>query len=90
MIKELSKLISLISSDIHSLQLQPAGQDKVLSKLADNQATLLSMSVGKPHASPMVGMNSIAVSETFPITFQENYNELLNYVDLIEPLVVPF
>jgi hypothetical protein len=90
MIKELSKLISLISSDIHSLQLQPAGLDKVLSKFADNQATLLSMSMGKPHAFPMVGMNSIAPSETFPITFQENYNELLNYVDLIEPLMVPF
>jgi hypothetical protein len=51
MIEELSKSISLISADIRSLQHQSSSLDKALSKLADNQATLLSMSAGKPHAS---------------------------------------
>jgi hypothetical protein len=61
--------------------------DKALSKLADIQATLLSMSAGKPHASPMVGMNSIVVSEIPSSTLEETYNELLDYVDLPEPLL---
>jgi septal ring factor EnvC (AmiA/AmiB activator) len=90
MIEELNKSISSISSDIQSLQIQSAGLDKALSKLADNQANLLSMSAGKPHASPMVGMNSIAVSKIAPSTFQETYNELLNYDDLLEPLLEHF
>jgi hypothetical protein len=64
--------------------------DKALSKLADNQATLLSMSVGKPHASPMVGMNSIDVSEISPSTLKETYNEVLDYVDILEPLLEQF
>jgi hypothetical protein len=42
--------------------------DKALSKLADNEATLLSMLAGKPHASPIVGMNSIVISESLPTT----------------------
>jgi hypothetical protein len=88
MIEELSKSISLVSFDIQGLQLQSSGLDKALSKLADNQTTLLSKSVGKPHASPMVGMNSIVVYESLPTTFEETYNELLNYVDLLEPLLL--
>ena len=42
----MNKSIASISSDIKNLQLQAAGLDKALSKLADNQATLLSMSAG--------------------------------------------
>jgi chromosome segregation ATPase len=71
MIEELSKSISSIGSDIQSLQLQSTGLDKALSKLAANEATLLSMSAVKPHASPMVGMNSIVVSKILPTTFEE-------------------
>ena len=46
----MNKSIASISSDIKNLQLQAAGLDKALSKLDDNQATLLSMSAGKPQA----------------------------------------
>jgi hypothetical protein len=45
------------------------------------------MSAGKPHASPMVGMNSIAFSEIPPSTLEETYNEFWDYVDLLEPLL---
>jgi hypothetical protein len=38
----------------------------------------------------MVGMDSIVVSEIPPPTFEETYNELLNYVDLLEPLLEQF
>jgi hypothetical protein len=48
------------------------------------------MSPGKPHASPMVGMNSIVVYEIPPSTFEETYNELLSYVDLLETLLEQF
>ena len=89
-IEELSKSISSISSDIKGLQHQAAGLDKALSKLADNQATLLSMSAGKPHAPPMVGMNSITITENLPPTFEDTYNELLNYVDILEPILLQF
>jgi hypothetical protein len=58
--------------------------------LDDNQATLLSMSAGKPHAPPVVGMNSIVVSESLPTTSEETYNELLNYIDILEPLLLQF
>ena len=88
MIEELNKSISSISSDIKGLQHQAAGLDKALSKLADNQATLLSMSAGKPQGPPMVGMNSITITESLPSTFEETYNELLNYTDLLEPLLL--
>jgi hypothetical protein len=60
-----------------------AGLDKALSKLADNQATILSMSIEKHHASHTVGMHSIAVSEIPSSTLKETYNELLDYVDLL-------
>ena len=90
MIEELNKSISSISSDIKGLQHQAAGLDKALSKLADNQATLLSMSAGKPQGPPMVGMNSITIHESLPSTFEETYNELLNYTDLLEPLLLQF
>jgi hypothetical protein len=48
------------------------------------------MSAGKPYASPMVGMNSITVSKIPPSTLEETYNELLDYVDLLEPLLKQF
>jgi hypothetical protein len=35
-------------------------------------------------------MKSIIVSEILPTTFEETYNELLNYVDLLEPLLLQF
>jgi hypothetical protein len=79
MIEDLSKSISSISTDIKGLKLQTVGLDKALSKLAYNQATLLSMFVGKPHVPPVVGMKSIVVSESLPTIFEETYNELLNY-----------
>jgi hypothetical protein len=90
MIEELSKSISSISTDIKGLQHQTAGLDKALSKLADNQATLLSMCAGKPHAPPVVGMNSIVVFESLPTSFEQTYNELLNYVDILKPLLLQF
>jgi hypothetical protein len=40
MIEELSKSISYIRYDIQDLQLQSAGLDKTISKLANNQTTL--------------------------------------------------
>lgn len=72
------------------MQQQTASFDKILSKLADNQATLLSMTPGKPQASPTVGMNSISIKESLPTTFEETYNELLNYTDILEPLLLQF
>ena len=87
MIQELNKSIASISSDIKGLQLQAAGLDKALSKLDDNQATLLSMSAGKPQASPVVGLNAITIAENVPLTFDENLNELLNYPEYLLPLM---
>jgi hypothetical protein len=58
--------------------------------LVDNQATLLSMFAGKPHAPAIIGINSIVVSESLPTIFEETYNELLNYVDVLEPLLLQF
>ena len=89
-ISELNKSISSISSDIKGLQQQATSLDTTLSKLADNQATLLSMTAGKPQAHPTVGMNSISIKETLPTTFEETYNELLNYTDILEPLLLQF
>jgi hypothetical protein len=74
MIEELNKSLASISSDIRGLQTQAAGLDKSLSKLADNQATLLSMSVGKPQAPPIIGMNSIVITENTPLTLEELKN----------------
>jgi hypothetical protein len=48
------------------------------------------MSAGKPHASPTVGMNSIAVYEIPPSTLEDTYNELLDYVYFLEPLLEQF
>jgi chromosome segregation ATPase len=48
MIEGLHKPLASISSEINGLKHQAAGLDKALSKLADNQATLLTMSAGKP------------------------------------------
>src|SRR5664279_537137 len=87
MIQELNKSVASISSDIKGLQLQAAGLDKALSKLADNQATLLSMSAGKPQAPPVVGMNSINIAENVPHTLEETLNELLNYPEYLLPFM---
>jgi hypothetical protein len=46
------------------------------------------MTAGKPQTPPMVGMNSIVITKNLPSTFEETYNELLNYTDLLEPLLV--
>jgi hypothetical protein len=48
------------------------------------------MRARKPHASPLLGMNSIVVSESLSTTFEETYNELLNCVDLLESLLLQF
>jgi hypothetical protein len=48
MVEGLHKPLASISSEINGLKHQAAGLDKALSKLADNQATLLTMSAGKP------------------------------------------
>ena len=90
LIKELQGSITSISNDIRGLQQQAAGIDKALYKLADNQATLLSMTAGKPQGNPTVGMNSISVREPLPTTFEDTYNELLDYVDILEPLLLQF
>jgi hypothetical protein len=78
MIQELNNSIASISSDIRGLQTQAVGLDKALSKLADNQATLLSMSAGKPQAPPVIGMNSIVITEITPLTLEETLEELKN------------
>ena len=87
MIQELNKSVDSISSDIRALQLQTAGLDKALSKLADNQATLLSMSAGKPQAPPTVGMNSINIAESVPSTLEGTLNELLEYPEYLFPFM---
>ena len=87
MIQELNKSVASISSDIKGLQLQTAGLDKSLSRLADNQATLLSMSAGKPQAPPVVGMNSINIAENMPLTLEETLDELLNYPEYLLPFM---
>jgi hypothetical protein len=85
MIEELNKSIASISSDIKGLQIQAASLDKALSKLADNQATLLSMSAGKPQAPPVIGMNSIVITENTPLTLEEMLEELKNYPKFLLP-----
>jgi hypothetical protein len=87
MIEELNKSIASISSNIKGLQTQAAGLDKVLTKLPDNQATLLSMSVGKPQAPPVIGMNSIVINENTPLTWEETLEELKNYPKFLLPFV---
>ena len=87
MIQELNKSVTFLSSDIKGLQLQAAGLDKALSKLADNQATLLSMSAGKPQASPVVGMNSVTIADNVPLTLEETLSELLNYHEYMLPFM---
>jgi hypothetical protein len=76
MIEDLNKSIASIISDIKGLQTQAAGLGKALSKLADNQATSLSMSAGKPQAPPVIGMNSIVIAENTPLTLEETLEEL--------------
>ena len=87
MIQELNKAVTSISSDIKGLQLQAKGLDKALSKLADNQATLLTMSAGKPQAPPVVGVSSINIAENVPPTLEETFNELLQYPDYLLPFM---
>jgi hypothetical protein len=87
MIEELNKSIASISSDIKGLQTQAAGLDKALSKLAYNQATLLSMSAEKPQAPLVIGMNSIVITENSPLTLEETLEELKNYPKILLPFV---
>lgn len=87
MIQELNKSVAAISSDIKVLQLQAVRLEKDLSKLADNQATLLSISAGKPHAPSVVGVNYINIYENVPITLEETLNELLNYPEYLLPFI---
>ena len=58
--------------------------------MADNQATLLSMSAGKPQGPPAISMNFINIAANTPLTFEETYNELMQYTDLLEPLLLQF
>ena len=83
------------------MQLQSSNLDKALSKLADNQATLLNMSAGKPQAQPSVGMNAITIAayssenndchtarntiEHVPTSMDENLNELVKYPEYLLP-----
>lgn len=60
--------------------------DKALSKPADNQATLLSMSAGKPQGPPAIGMKSINITTSTP-SLEETYKELMNYTDLLGPFL---
>jgi hypothetical protein len=83
----LDKSIASISFAIRGLQTQAAGLDKALSKPADNQATLLSMSAGKPQAPPVIGMNSIVITENIPLTLEEMLEELNNYPEFLLPFV---
>ena len=62
----------------------------MLFRSADNQATLLSMTAGKPQGNPTIGMNSISVKEPLPTIFEDTYNELLDYADILEPLLLQF
>jgi hypothetical protein len=87
MIEDLNKSIASISCDIKGLQTQAAGLDKALPKLADSQATLLSMSAGKPQAPPVIGMNSIVITENTPLTLEETLEELKNYPEFLLPFV---
>jgi hypothetical protein len=87
LIEELNKSIASISSDIKVLQTQATGLDKALSKLADNQATLLSMSAGKPQAPHVIGMNSIVITRNTPLTLEEMLEELKNYPEFLLPFV---
>jgi uncharacterized coiled-coil protein SlyX len=77
MIESLHKSLASITSKIQGLQYQAAGLDKALSKLGDNQGTLLSMSAGKPQGPPAIGMNYVTIATKTPLTFEETYNELL-------------
>jgi uncharacterized coiled-coil protein SlyX len=86
-IEELNKSIASISSDIKGLHTQAACLNKALSKLADNQATLLSMSARKPQAPPFIGMNSIVITENTPLTLEEMLEELKNYPEFLLPSV---
>ena len=38
----------------------------------------------------MVGMNSITIIESLPTNFEETYNGLLNYADILEPILLQF
>jgi hypothetical protein len=71
------------------MQHQAAGLDKALSKLADNQAILLRMSTGKPQGTAIC-MNSITIAANAPLTFEDTYNELMQYTNLLAPLLLQF
>jgi uncharacterized phage infection (PIP) family protein YhgE len=87
-LEELHKSLVSLSSEIKGLQHQATGIDKALSKLADNQATLLSMFAAKPQGPPAIGMNAINIAANTPLSFEETYNELIQYTDLLAPLLL--
>ena len=87
MIEELNKSVISISADIKGLLHQTASLDKALSQLASNQATLLSMSAGKPQTPNVVGMNSIIVKQNDPPTIDEILGELMNYTEFLGPIM---
>jgi hypothetical protein len=45
------------------------------------------MIVGKPQAAP-IGMESISIKEELPSSFEDTYNKLLSYINLLEPFVI--
>jgi hypothetical protein len=87
MLEEMNKSIISRGADIKHLQQQTTNIDKVSTKFADNQATLVGMTDGKPQTTP-IGMNSISIKEELPSSFEDTYNDILNYNDLLEPLVI--
>jgi hypothetical protein len=87
MLEEMNKSIISRGADIKHLQQQTTNIDKVSTKFADNQATLVGMTDGKPQGMP-IGMNSISIKEELPSSFEDTYNDILNYSDLLEPLVI--
>jgi hypothetical protein len=48
------------------------------------------MSVGKSQGPLAIGMNYISITTNTPSTFEETYNELMQYINLPEPLLLQF
>jgi hypothetical protein len=45
------------------------------------------MTSGKPPTSP-IGMNSISIKDELLSSFEDTYNVLLDYIDIVENLVI--
>jgi hypothetical protein len=48
------------------------------------------MSAGKPQGPPAIGMNSIITATNIPLSFEETNNELMQYTNLLAPLLLQF